>query len=173
MKIITPDKAYVQLNDIMYLLRSCENLPIPAVIFERCFSKPLIVADHNRYEFVEFTEPEAIEFFKNWTCSVDFLALQQFTNEELMKQGTVIAEQMNAIANKYNAMMPEERTNNYSLVNEHELLEFKMYSIRDVVWFRQGHLKFRLPNGIKKDGTVKSEEKGIKKFFKRFKPDAK
>jgi len=169
MKIMMENKVYIQLNDVMYLLEFFENKPIPAVIFERCFSKPLIVDDSNRYEFIEFTEPEAIEFFRSYTYSVDLLALLSFTDEELMKKGSAISEERNKIASRYNAMTDEEKNNCYDLVNECELLEFKMYSIRDILWFKQGHLKFELPKEIKKDSTLGIGESGIKRFFKRFK----
>lgn len=170
MKIITQEKAYVQLNDLMYLLRSFENKPIPAVVFEKCFSKPMIVVDSNRYDFVEFSEPEAVEFFRNWQYSVDFLALQEFTDDELVNKSMAINEERNAIAVKYNQMTDDEKSKNYHMVNECELLEFQMYSIRDVLWFRQGHLKFKLPAGIAKTQQTK-QESGIKKFFKRFKKE--
>lgn len=171
MKIITETKAYVQLNDLAYLLRGCENMPIPASIFEKCFMEPLIVIDSNRYEFVEFTEPTAIEFFKKWSYSVDFIALQSFTDEELLKQINSINDKRNGIVRLYNAMTAESKADHYNLVNECEMLEFQMYSIRDILWFRQGHLKFKLPSDISSRIELPQKESGIKKYFKRFRKE--
>ena len=130
----------------------------------------MIVVDSNRYDFVEFSEPEAIEFFRNWQYSVDFLALQEFTDDELVNKGIDINKERNAIAVKYNQMSDDGKSKNYHMVNECELLEFQMYSIRDVLWFRQGHLKFKLPHGIAKHQSTK-QENGIKKFFKKLKKE--
>lgn len=64
---------------------------------------------------------------------------------------------MNEIVLKFNSMSDEEKRQNQDLIHQYELLEFKLFSIRDILWFKQGHLKMSLPNELK--------EKGIKKIL--------
>ena len=62
-------------------------------------------------------------------------------------------------------MTPEERENNMSMVSQCELLDFKIYSLRDVLWFKQGHIKMELPEGVGFP-TEFEQEKGIRKWIK-------
>ena len=45
------------------------------------------------------------------------------------------------------------------MVTKCDLLEFKFYSLRDVLWFKQGHIPMKLPEGY-------AQEKSIKKLLK-------
>ena len=70
-------------------------------------------------------------------------------------------------------MSDEEKMNNQHLITECEKLDFKMYSVRDILWMRQGHLKIELPYEARKEETKieekKEEKKGLRGFFSRFK----
>ncbi len=62
-------------------------------------------------------------------------------------------------------MSSKERKQNMNMVSQCELLDFKMYSLRDVLWFKQGHLKMKLPEGVDlPTGFVQG--KGIRKLRK-------
>ena len=82
-------------------------------------------------------------------------------------------------------MNAKDRATNQRMRTDCELLNNKFYGLRDFVWWRDGHIKFDLPQGIEYpttfksdviDGTAvvvedektgdKKEDKGIKKFFK-------
>ena len=170
MKIITEDKAYVQLNDLQYLMRS--NKAIPSSIIESVFGEVFIVTDNNRYEFKEFTKKEEIEFFANLDYSVDYAKLASMSEEEIMAYGMSIAEEKNKFAEKFNAMSEEERKEKYEEAADYaELLDFKMLSVRDILWFKQGHLKMKLPKGLKfsSEEDSKQEKKGLKGLFSKFK----
>lgn len=76
---------------------------------------------------------------------------------------------------KYNAMSVEKRRENAHMVEECDLLEFKMYSLRDIIWFKQGAIEMTLPEGVSLPEKVtspqpeeKPKEKGFKKFLNRF-----
>lgn len=168
MKIIVDGKAYVQLNDIMYLINGLDGVSIPASIFNTVFKdgKPVVCTDENRYEFVEFTDKDAIKFFVDLDFSVDYLALKDLSEEEMIQKGVEVAEEKNKWAKKYNEMSDEDKRKNQAIVSKCEMLDFKMMSIRDIVWMKQGHLKIKLP----KIDTEEKKEKGInkiKKFFGR------
>lgn len=170
MKIITEDKAYVQLNDLQYLMRS--NNVIPASIIESVFGEVFVVTDSNRYEFKEFTKKEEIEFFANLDYSVDYAKFASMDEEEIMNYGMSIAEEKNKFAQKFNSMSEKEREEKYDEARDiAELLDFKMLSVRDILWFRQGHIKMTLPKGLKLPGSEESkpEKKGLKGLFSKFK----
>lgn len=148
MKIFANNKAYVQNNDLAYLMRGAEGISIPASIFEKVFGKVFIVTDQNRYDFVEFSEPTEIDFFKECDWMVDYNSFDNMTEEEIIEIGCKINEERNKIAKSFNELKPKEKEKQYQKISTQiELLEFKMMSIRDVLWHKQGHLKFQLPKG--------------------------
>ncbi len=62
-------------------------------------------------------------------------------------------------------MTSEQKQENLSMITQHELLGFKLYSLSDVLFFKQGNLKMTLPEGV--EPTKKEQqEKGIKKLIK-------
>ena len=167
MKIITNDAAYIQLNDITYLNQT--DLPIPASIFTKVYGNGLFyVGDDNRYNFMKFDEESEIEFFKGIDWMIDFNSVKDLNEEETISLGQSIAEEKNTIAKKFNAMTDKEKEKNIDMVTQCELLDFKMYSLRDVLWFKQGHIKMTLPDCIDYEVNHEIEqEKGLKKTLKR------
>lgn len=164
MKIITDNAVYVQKNDIAYLNQT--DLAIPASIFMKVFGNGIVIIDDsNRYEFVKFEAPEEIEFFNDINWMIDYNEVKDLSEEETIALGQSIAEEKNNIAQRFNSMTPEERKENMNMVSQCELLDFKMYSLRDVLWFKQGHIKMELPEGV--DLPIGFEqEKGIRKLIK-------
>lgn len=158
MKIITENAVYVQKNDIVYLNNI--ELAIPASIFMKVFGNGIVIInDSNRYEFVKFEAPEEIEFFKGIDWMIDYNEVKDLSEEEIISLGQSIAEEKNNIAQRFNSMTPEERKENMNMVSQYELLDFKMYSLRDFLWFRQGHIKMKLPKELE-------QEKGIRKLIR-------
>lgn len=51
------------------------------------------------------------------------------------------------------------------MISQCELLDFKFYSLRDFLWFKQGHIKMTFPKGIELP-TELSKEKGVKKLVR-------
>lgn len=123
------------------------------------------INDSNRYEFVEFEAPEEIEFFKSIDWMIDYNEVKDLSEEETIELACSIAEEQNSIAQRFNSMTPEERENNMSMVSQCELLDFKIYSLRDVLWFKQGHIKMELPEGVGFPTEIE-QEKGIRKWIK-------
>ena len=164
MKIITNNSVFVKKNDIAYLNQS--DLAIPASIFMKVFgSGVVIIDDSNRYDFVEFNAPEEIEFFKGIDWMIDYNQVKDLSEKETIALGQSIAEEKNEIAQMFNSMTPEQRKENVNMVSRCELLDFKMYSLRDVLWFKQGHIKMELPEGVEFPAGFEPE-KGIRKLIK-------
>ena len=165
MKIITDDSVYVQKNDIAYLNQT--DLPIPASIFMKVFgNRIVIIDDSNRYEFVKFNAPEEIEFFKGLSWMINYNEVKDLSEEETIALGQNIAQEKNEIATKFNSMSEKERKENMQMVQQCELLDFKMYSLRDILWFKQGHIKMDLPEGIEYPISFQNPENGVQKLIK-------
>ena len=165
MKIITDNAAYVQINDITFL-NHCD-LPIPASVFMKSFGFGIfVVDDSNRYDFKEFNKPEDIEFFKNIDWMIDYNEVKDLSDEEHIALAQSIADEMNAIAEKFNSMSPKQKKKNINMISQLELLEFKFDSLRDVYWFKHDDLKMNLPEGVEYPAGFK-QENGAKKLIRK------
>lgn len=164
MKIITNDAVYVQKNDIGFLNQT--DLLIPVSVFLKVFGNGItIIDDSNRFEFIKFEDKEEIEFFQGLDFIVDYNLLKDLSEDEIMKLGQEVAFEKNNIAKKYNSLSGRDRANNMYMVSECEKLDFKMYSIRDILWYKQGYIKFDMPIDL----NVQKEEKGFKKLLRKIK----
>lgn len=183
MKIFKDNAVYVQKNDMVYLNQT--DIPIPASIFMKVFGHGITIIDErNRYEFVKFEAPEEIDFFKEQDWIVDYNEIRDLTEEELISLGQSIAQEKNKRADEFNKLPKKQRQQKYqSVVSSLDLLDFKMYSVRDMIMFKRGELEFSLPQGVERPAIVVAEqyeeeeqivvvapeekkESGIKRFFK-------
>lgn len=164
MKIITNNSVFVQMNDLAYLNQS--DLEIPASIFMKIFGNGIVIIDNrNRYHFMEFKDSKEIEFFKAIDWMIDYNKVKDLSEKEIMELAQSIAGERDNIAQKFNSMTQEQRKKNISMVSQCELLDFKFYSLRDFLWFKQGHIKMTFPEGIELPNEL-SQEKVAKKLVK-------
>lgn len=184
MKIITENAAYVQKNDMVFLNQT--DLPIPATIFMKTFGQGITIIDNsNRFDFIKFEDPSEIEYFRNLDWMIDYNDVKDLDESALIELGQSISNTRNEIVDRYNAMTEEEQIKNQQLVFECDTLEFKMHSIRDVIWYKQGHLPITMPKEIASSSVIETDaeiesthseetprESGIKRFFKRFKKNS-
>lgn len=109
MKIFKDNSVYVQKNDMVNLNHT--DISIPASIFIKVFGQAITVIDEtNRYEFIEFNAPEEIKFFQEQDWIVDYNAIRDLTEEELMELGQSIAQDKNAKAKAFNKL-PKNKDN--------------------------------------------------------------
>lgn len=147
MKIITDDAVYIQKNDFAYLNQT--DLAIPASVYLKAFDRGVVViGDHNRYDFFKFTDSDAIEFFKGLDWILDYYDVKDLSFEDIVEVVSKMDDERREIASKFNLMTPEEKRKNIDMYYRSEYLDFKFCSLRDFVWFRQGKLKFNLPEGV-------------------------
>ena len=167
MKIITNDAIYVQKNDMAYLNKT--NITIPASIFMKVFGKGIVIInDLNRYEFVKFEDKKEIDFFKQLDWIIDYEDVRNLNEKEILKLARTVADEKAKIALEFNKMSEKEMAANTDMVDEYELLKYKLYSLRDVLDFTRGELKFNLPEGVEYPTYYQvKEEKGIKRLFKK------
>ena len=164
MKVFANNKVYVQKNDLAYFMRGAEGVSIPSSIVEKVFGQIFIVTDENRYEFIEFSSPKEIEFFRNCDWMIDYNMFDEMTEEEIVNYGCQINTERNNVAAAFNALDDKEKAKQYTqTLTKIQLLEFKMASVRDVLWHKQGHLKFDLPKGIDLKTQTQNQEQTTKK----------
>ena len=158
MKIITENAVYVMKNDIGYLNQT--DIAIPTSIYLKVFGDGIVIInDSNRYEFVKFDSEKEIEFFKGIDWMIDYTALKDLSIEEINEIGQGIADTRNAMADQFNKMSDAERDKNRNMIQQIELLDFKIYSLRDYLLFRLGRLAITLPDGIDYPKDNNKEEK--------------
>ena len=171
MKIVLENKVYVQLNDLAHMMKFLNGRSVPVSVFDKVFGEVFVCTDSNRYDFVEFNTQEEIDFFKDLEYSVDYMECKDLTDKELIAKGQSIADELNALADKFNSLTEEEKANSTSLVDRHGLLEFKMYSVRDVIFYKQGKLKMKMPKEVTevktKEVTEVKKENGLKKLINK------
>lgn len=173
MKIILKKTAYVQMNDLGFL--AYIGIPTPESIFMKLSKKGVVVNnrnsvlidDRNRYDFMEFNKPEEIEFFKNLDWMIDYNDVKDLTNIEFIDLGRSFTHQRNLICREFNAMSEEEQDKHQDMVQQSDLLKFKIYSLRDILWFKQGHIEMKLPEEFSSDSEQKID-KGIRRLIKNF-----
>lgn len=173
MKIITDNAIYVQKNDITYLNNT--DLPIPASIYMKVFGNGIVIIDDsNRYDFEKFEDHNEIEFFKGLDWIIDYNSVKDLSDDEIREMAQNIAQERKQIAEKFNSMLEDERRKNLDMVTQCELLNFKIYSLRDILWFKQGNLQMTLPEGVDyPQEFVQKSENGIQKLIRNIFPKKK
>lgn len=147
-KIINSDSAYVQKNDTAYL--NSFHLLIPFSIFMKVFGNGVtIINDSNRYDFVKFDEESEIEFFKGLDWMIDYNEVKDLSEDEIIKLAKNIEKEREKIATTFNSMSKKEKNQHIDMVTKCDLLEFKFYSLRDILWLKQGHISIKLPENDK------------------------
>ena len=166
-----------ELNELMLDdgigLRACGNLvdsvDLMTCTLTRNLSELILNGSENWVDITSNENVDEIEFFRKLDWIIEYNSVKDLSEEEIIELGKSIAEEKNNIAKKYNAMSLEERKKNSYLVDECEMLEFKMFSLRDTLWFMQGQLKFVLPEGIENLKSFENKkEKGLRKILSRF-----
>ena len=68
-------------------------------------------------------------------------------------------------------MSEKDKFMNVDMLFDCEKLDFRMYSLRDFLCFRQGRIHFDLPNGIEypKDCKKNIEKRGFSRVFSKLK----
>jgi len=170
MKIITNNAAYVQKNDLIRIMEF--TLEMPASVMMKIYGdgekiQITIVDDRNRYDFVKFDQQHEMEFFEKLDWIVNWDEVKDLSEDEILELAYKINDEKNAVATRWNNMSTEERERNQKLHTEYEALDHKMWSLRDTLWFRQGHIKMTFPEGIEKPKKLKKQNV-FQKVFKRF-----
>lgn len=164
MKIITDNAVYVQNDDLIHLTQNLSS--IPASVFLKIFGNDVVIVDNsNRFDFVKFETPEHIEFFKNIEWIIDFYEIKDLTESEIIESVQNLIKERNEIITQLNSMTPSQRKKHMNLAAQLNLLDFKTYSLRNFLWFKQGHLEMQFPKEVELPEKVE-QKKDIRKLIK-------
>ena len=136
------ERAYVQVEDFITLTKV--GKPIPASIYDKAMKVKYCTND-NRYNFVEFNEPEEIEFFKNFEWIVNYKDIRYLTSDELKALAKRDNDEANDIAELWNTLTPEEKKLNMDAANRYSLLHHRIKSYGQMLWHKQGHIRLNMP----------------------------
>lgn len=145
MKIILDNVAFIQKNDIYYLV---QNDIIPKSLIDRIFKA--INSDvnmENKYDFVKFTDFEIVEFLKNLDCIIDYFRLKDLKESDIVNLSKIIVEKMKKINDDLKSMK-ENEIKISSLTKQYNFLNTKLLSLKDALWIKSGIVEFDIPNEI-------------------------
>lgn len=165
MKITRNDKVYVQINDIMLLSRYLTRLPV-WFLDEITRGGAFTCSDYNRFEFMTFTSPEAIEFFKGIDCLLDFDEVKDMSLSELIETQKRLIDEHDAKAGEYNALSHDERITKSGLREEIILSGIKVYSLEDFIAYRRKKLSMTFPSDVEVP-AMKKTDSALKRFVMR------
>lgn len=151
------EKVYVQMNDIGLLNSAFEEIPVS--IFYKVFRDIVIIDDRNRMDFIEFSEQQEIDFFRNIDWIVDYKEIRNLSKEEIIKRGQEVADEINKLAQVYNNMSFEEK--NPNLLVRSSSLQYKMKYMVEILLIKQGKKTMPFPLVPDSDGLVFSNDDGL------------
>lgn len=143
-------KVYVQISDLA-MLDQTESI-VPAFVIERLQRTGNVIDDSNRDDFVEFTNPDEIEYFGSIDWIVDYKELIKLPEDELVKRSNAISAEMSDLSTRFMGMSSSERDVNEDLILLYSRLEYKNQSIADIVWFKSCNKPLPLPLIPNSDG---------------------
>lgn len=146
MKIIRDNKIYVQRSDIS-MMSVDDNLKDNETV-KKILSMGFSYDEKNKYDFLPFTEEDVIELLSKLDYIIDYDEIKDMSDEDLDGLAKETADERNNVTVRYARLDEEEMRREFKKArNEISLLEYKIISLRDLSWFRSGHLKFALPEG--------------------------
>ena len=166
MKIVFDNHVYVQKNDIMYLLEN-DNKNVTAL--ERIALKyKKTIENADRYDFIKFKSKIDCNFFNNIDYIIDYNKVKDLSCKELIDMGMSLASERRELASKYNNMDIIDRQRNFYIKIRCKELYYKMYSLGEVLWYKQGRININMPNEIE-NNIKKEEDKKLSKNLWKFK----
>ena len=140
MKIITDNAAFIQKNDIYYLV---QNDIIPKSLTDRICNEFSI----NNYDFIKFTDFEIVEFLKNLDCIIDYSRLNDLSEKDIVNLSKFIVEKIKKISDDLKSMK-ESEIKVSSLTKQYNFLNTKLLSLKDALWIKSGIVEFDIPSEI-------------------------
>ncbi len=154
MKINQNNRLYIQRIDLLYIYESFSV--IPASIYERTIKKKHFITDKNKYEFIEFTNPDEISYLDSIDWIIDYNEVKELKPEEILQLDKEIASQEIELIAKIRNMNNEDISNNLNMISKHHQIQLKRQSLRDVLWYKLGYINMTLPKEVP---TKKLEKK--------------
>lgn len=169
MKIITNDYCFINKVDIPNLMYFKYN--VPQEIYNKAFPTSIpVVTEYNEYDFIEVDKNKYSDFvntIKNLDWIIDMQDLNNAHSRELLEVYKGYEIQRRLIVKRFNSMSYSEKRKNYSMKKRHEILEYKMKTIGDYLYYRLGQVTINIPDEVKENVKPKSKAKKITDFLYR------
>ena len=136
------EKVYIQVSDLITFTRI--DRPIPASIYLKAMDYKF-QSNKDKYNFIEYTEPEEVEFFKTFDYIVDYKEVKYKSIKELQALAKIANDDANEIADLWNELTDEEKRLNKGFTNKYTLLHHKIQDYAFVLWNKQRHIKLNMP----------------------------
>ena len=158
MKVFINNKVYVQIKDILFISRMLSNIKMecPKSVLVRMFQ--IIRSNENKYNFIEFSNKEEIDFFKKLDFIISYKEYKNITHEKMTGYIENIGNDLYILAEKFQDLSEKEQENKYEKYQALcEEKYYKMESIREIYKISIGELSIDLPK----------KEKMFKKIFSK------
>lgn len=143
MKLIVDNSLYIQKIDLEFLQYYCHLLP--KNVSDKIFKNPQIdLDDYSKYDFLEFSNPEDIAFFQNIDAIIDYNMIENYSNTELGEMGKSFRIELEQTAQKLYSIKESSPEYKDTLLR-YKILNYKIKSLTDILDFKYGMLKFKLP----------------------------
>lgn len=108
--------VYVQVDDILFIVKNLGDMPIPASICCKVFCNDgATVTCSNQYAFIRFDSDLEVSFFKCLDFIIDYDKYKDLSKEQLKKYYEKVVADYNNSIEKWNKMSIEERAKNTEL----------------------------------------------------------
>ena len=165
MKIIVDDAAYIQKHDLTFLNKY--EVQIPASILIRLTSDDItLMNDSEKFEFVKFDSSSEINFFQNVDWIINYDDVKNLSEKEIIELCQSIEKEKKLLLKQFNLTTNHEVKNISEIYNRCELMDFKIYSLRNILFFKQGYIEMQLPTNYNAQQR-KTIQKHIKSIFQK------
>ena len=151
MKIFENNKVYVQKYDMMYFLRFMIGEKIPEFVSNGFF----ILNQDEKYEFIEFIDPEAVDYFSNIDWIVDYSPYKDSSVEDIRAYVDELIDSRNKSVDEFNGKSDEYREKNYNSFGlSLNKMDYRIDTIRLIAFFKNGEIKFKLPKKENRENII-------------------
>lgn len=159
------DKLYLQISDIIFIFQ--HELGIPDSV-KQDFNGKLRVKttrglDDTPYTFKMFTDPATIEYVNSLEYLIDYDEYKQLSVHDIYEKAYLLQDKKQELAVSFNKLSLKEREKKQDVVKLCDELDFKILSLRDLVWFKEGSISMIIPGS-------KRAKKNEKKLLKQHNP---
>ena len=153
MKVINDNVAYVQKIDIGNI--STYDMPMPSSIFLMAIGENYNLNDKLGSEFVKFTDPKDVDFFKNVEWILDYNEVINIDEEDivLLIQELILKREKMVNGYDFNSI---ESIKNLNLSRECNKIDLLIESLNYVLKVKKKTVNFEMPDNVvtsnKKDG---------------------
>ena len=157
----TKDKLYLQISDIIFIFRHELNIPeeVKKDFNDKLKVKNISGIEDDPYTFKLFTDPETIAFINGLDYILDYNQYKTLSVHDIYEQAYLLQDKKQELAKSFNKLSLKDREKKQDVVSLCDELDFKILSLRDLVWFKEGNITMIIP-GSKR---AKKKEKKLMK----------